>query len=272
MYKGKIVLIIAVTFLMTLSGIFSVKAQDAVKEKGGNAEDNMARVDAIRTAQMNSDGQIRIVARLGIGENESSLSKKRLEAARSYLVETRGLESDKLNLEQGEKADGLGRLEFYLDDALIDIILAERGENTSFTCCGNDVPKPESKAKNTTRSKVETQIIALEKQAWEEWKNGNKKFIENFVADDVFYVYPEGVMNKSQIVEGVGSCKFNNYSLEDFKFKMLDKNSALISYTANQDIVCNGSPAPKKIRSTSVYVKRKGKWLSTFYTETAEVK
>jgi hypothetical protein len=121
-------------------------------------------------------------------------------------------------------------------------------------------------------SKVERQIIALEKQAWEEWKNGNKKFVENFVADDVFYVYPEGVINKSQIVEGVGSCKFNSYSLEDFKFKMLDKDSALVSYTASQDIICNGSPAPKAVRSTSVYVKRKGKWLSTFYTETAEVK
>ncbi len=119
-------------------------------------------------------------------------------------------------------------------------------------------------------SKLEAEIIALEKQAWEEWKNGNKKFVENFVADDVFYVYPEGVANKSQIVEGVGSCKFNSYSLADFKFKMLDNNAALVSYIANQDIICDGKPEPKAVRSSSVYVKRNGKWLSTFYTETAE--
>lgn len=126
--------------------------------------------------------------------------------------------------------------------------------------------------KSAKDSKTEAEIIALEKQAWTEWEKGNKKFVENFVADDAFFVYPEGVINKSQIVEAVGGCKFNSYSLEDFKFKMLDKNAVLISYTANQDIICNGNPAPKAVRSTSVYVKRNGKWLNTFYTETAEIK
>lgn len=117
-------------------------------------------------------------------------------------------------------------------------------------------------------SSVETQIIALEKQAWEEWKNGNKKFVEGFVADDAFFVYADGVVNKSQIVEGVGNCDFNSYSLNDFRFQMLDKNSALVNYTAKQDIVCGGNPAPAKVRSTSVYVKKGGKWQNTFYTET----
>ncbi|MEZ5426780.1 MAG: Rid family hydrolase [Pyrinomonadaceae bacterium] len=118
-------------------------------------------------------------------------------------------------------------------------------------------------------SKVEAEIIALEKQAWAEWKNANRKFIEDYVADDAFFVYPEGVINKSQIIEAVGSCQFKSYSLEDFKVKILDKNAVLISYTANQNIICNGKPAPKTVRSTSVYVKRGGKWFSTFYTETA---
>ena len=123
------------------------------------------------------------------------------------------------------------------------------------------------KSKDTNNS-VETQIIALEKQAWEEWKNGNKKFVEGFVADDAFFVYADGVVNKSQIVEGVGSCDFNSYSLDEFRFQMLDKNSALVSYTAKQDIVCDGKAAPAEVRSTSVYVKKGGKWLNTFYTET----
>ena len=120
-------------------------------------------------------------------------------------------------------------------------------------------------------SKAEAEIIAFEKQAWTEWEKGNKKFVENYVADDAFFVYPEGVINKSQIVEAVGGCKFNSYSLDDFKVQMLDKNSALVSYTAKQDIVCGGKPAPELIRASSVYVKKGGKWLNSFYTEvTAE--
>jgi hypothetical protein len=116
---------------------------------------------------------------------------------------------------------------------------------------------------------VETEITALVKQAWAEWKKGNKKFAEDFVTDDAFYVFSDGVMNKTQIVEAVGSCQFKDYSLEDFRFKRLAEEAALISYTARQDIVCNGQAAPPAVRSTSVYVRRKGKWLNTFYTETA---
>jgi hypothetical protein len=126
---------------------------------------------------------------------------------------------------------------------------------------------PTAKKISDKKESVETQIIALEKQAWAEWKNGNKKFVENYLADDAFFVNAEGVINKAQIVAAVGSCQFNDYSLEGFAVKILDKNAVLVNYTANQDIVCNGEAAPKAVRSTTVYVKRKGKWLSTFYTE-----
>lgn len=115
------------------------------------------------------------------------------------------------------------------------------------------------------------EIIGLEKQAWEEWKKGNKSFIRGYLADDAFFVYADGVMNKTQILSGVGYCKFNDYSLQDFRVKMLDTNAALITYTANQDIVCDGEAAPNAVRSTSVYVRRNGKWQSTFYTETAGI-
>ena len=125
--------------------------------------------------------------------------------------------------------------------------------------------------KISKESTVEAQIIAFEKQAWEEWRNKNRKFVQNYVADDAFFVYPEGVINKTQIVEAVGNCEFKSYSLDDFKFLRLDKNSALVSYTAKQDIVCADKPAPKAVRSSSVYVKRGGKWLSVFYTEAAVV-
>jgi hypothetical protein len=125
--------------------------------------------------------------------------------------------------------------------------------------------------KVTKDAKIETQIIALEKQAWEAWKNKNRDFVQNYLSEEAFFVYGDGVSDKSQIVKGFGACEIKSYSLDDFKFLMLDKNSALISYTAVQDAACAGKIQPPKVRSSTVYVKRGGKWLCAFYTETPAV-
>ena len=76
-------------------------------------------------------------------------------------------------------------------------------------------------------SKVESQIIALEKQAWEAWKNKNRDFVQNYLSDEAFFVYGDGVTDKSQIVKGFGTCEIKSYALDEFKFLMLDKNSAI---------------------------------------------
>ena len=120
-------------------------------------------------------------------------------------------------------------------------------------------------------SSVESQIIKMEKQAWEEWKNKNRAFVQNYLSDDAFFVYGDGIVDKSQIVKAIGSCEFKSYLLDNFRFLMLDKNAALLTYTAAQNIACDGKTQPAMVRSTSVYVKRGGKWLNTFYMETPGV-
>jgi len=125
----------------------------------------------------------------------------------------------------------------------------------------------QKKMSNDKNSSVETQIIALEKQAWQEWSNKNTSFVQNFLADDAFYVYGDGVVDKKQIVDSIPTCDLKSFSLDNFKFRLLDKNSALLNYTAAQDATCYGKKQATKLRVTSVYVKRKGKWLNINYTE-----
>ena len=134
----------------------------------------------------------------------------------------------------------------------------------AISACSGVSGQVKSKAANES---FETQLIKMEKQAWEEWKNKNRSFVQNYLSEDAFFVYGDGIVDKSQIVKAVGSCEFKSYSLDNFKFQMLDKNAALLTYTAAQDIVCAGKTQPAMVRSTSVYVKRGGKWLSVFYTE-----
>ncbi len=122
--------------------------------------------------------------------------------------------------------------------------------------------------KMSENSKVETQIIALEKQAWQEWTNKNTSFVQNYLADDAFYVYADGIVDKAQIVKSIPTCDLKSFSLDNFTFRMLDKNSALLNYTAAQDATCYGKKQAANIRVSSVYVRRGGKWLSLSYMET----
>ncbi len=116
---------------------------------------------------------------------------------------------------------------------------------------------------------VGTQLIALEKQSWEEWKNKNGGFFQTLLTDEAVNVGVGGLSNKSQIVKSTNSdCEVKSFSVDNFKVIMLDKNVALLTYTAMQDGICGGRTIPAKVISSSVYVKRGGKWLNAFYQET----
>ena len=117
-------------------------------------------------------------------------------------------------------------------------------------------------------SKVETQIIALEKKGWEAWKNKDTAFIQGGMTDDGLVINSDGVSNKSQYLKDVAGCEIKSYSLDNFKVVMLDKNVALLTYTATQDGVCGGKTIPSKVRASANYVKRGGKWLWAMYMET----
>ncbi len=123
-----------------------------------------------------------------------------------------------------------------------------------------------SKASNNS---VDAQLIALEKQSWEEWKNKNGTFFQTLLTDEAVNVGVGGLSNKSQIVKSTTSdCEIKSFSVDNFKVVMLDKDAALLTYTAMQDGVCGGRTIPAKVFASSVYVKRGGKWLNAFYQET----
>ncbi len=130
--------------------------------------------------------------------------------------------------------------------------------------------KPPAQEKSVNRNNsVESQIIALEKAAWNAWKNKDSSWFQKNLADDALSVNSGGVFDKAQIIKGYSECDVKSYSLDDFKFRMLDKNVALITFTGNQNAVCGGEKNPTSVRVTSIYVKRDGKWLNSFYMETA---
>lgn len=112
--------------------------------------------------------------------------------------------------------------------------------------------------------------MALEKQSWEAWKRRDGKFFEGFLADDHVEVGMSGTATKAQIVGFVGSpiCAVKSYKVDKFELTMFDANTALLTYYAEQDTTCNGTPVPSPVWTSSLYVKRGGRWLNALYQQT----
>ncbi len=127
--------IISTLLLIALCAILSAYAQTTVKGDANAGELNSLELDVLANQLMDSDATIKIVARLGDGETDTSLNQTRLATARKYLIEMRGIDKAKVTFMEGESIKGEGRLEFYLDSELMLSSLAERGKDVRIGCC-----------------------------------------------------------------------------------------------------------------------------------------
>jgi hypothetical protein len=115
---------------------------------------------------------------------------------------------------------------------------------------------------------LKAQIIALDKQGWKAWKDNDPEWFQKNVTDGFLSISSDGVSNKAQVVEATPtSCKVKSYALDNFKFVRLDANTVLLSYSAKQDAVCDGKPAPAAIQVAVNYVRRGDRWLEAMYMQ-----
>src|SRR5215204_4533249 len=109
----------------------------------------------------------------------------------------------------------------------------------------------------------EANFMALERQAWDAFGKGDGKFFETFLVDEATVVGDYGASSKAESIKGISTkpCELKSYSFSNFKVIMLEKNTALATYEATQDAACAGQKSPSKVFGSTVYVKRKGKWM-----------
>jgi hypothetical protein len=119
---------------------------------------------------------------------------------------------------------------------------------------------------------LKADLVAMERKAWEAWKNKNADFFRTYLSDDAINNGREGVETKDQIVRGVATddCEVRSYSFDEgsFALRRIDADAAILTYKANQDYTCNGRVGPTPVWVSTVYVKRRGKWLNMLYQET----
>src|SRR6185312_2272645 len=116
----------------------------------------------------------------------------------------------------------------------------------------------------------ENSLKTKEQAGWQAWKDKDPKAFQDMIPDDVVNI-ADGTVDrgKQNILKNLSSgvCAVNSFSLSDFSFQWIDKDAVMMTYTAVQDVACNGKRQPGKVIASSLWVKKGGKWMSPFHQE-----
>ena len=124
-------------------------------------------------------------------------------------------------------------------------------------------------SKSSGNAKLEKHIIDLDRSGWEAWKNKDTAWFQRNTTEEYISITSDGISDKAQVIQStLTDCDVKSFSLDNFKFVMLDKKAVLLTYIATQDGECNGIKLSPKVQASVNYVKRNGKWLEAFYMET----
>ncbi len=130
------------------------------------------------------------------------------------------------------------------------------------------IPKPggnDVKFANT----MAQQIVAKEREGLEALKSGDLKTFGDLTADDAVFVDAAGPTGKAQVLKNVEGFKLADYTMDDVKFVPISPKSGLISYTTNERGISHGHEFAIQVYVSSVWAKRRNKWLCVFSQETA---
>lgn len=141
-------------FILTLSSIQAQDNQEAIPPD--NCEGNSYRLDGLRnqwkeSQLLNEKGVVILIARLGKGESNNQLNRRRLYTVSKYL----NIPAKSIITAQGEKTDGLGVVEIYINGALAESLTVRKCGDLRVGICDNDLadnkryqlPKPKRKIK-----------------------------------------------------------------------------------------------------------------------------
>ena len=118
---------------------------------------------------------------------------------------------------------------------------------------------------------AEKALEAKEKTGWQSWKDHTSKPLEEMTPQESINI-ADGMIakGKQQILQNIANpaCKVKSFSLSDFSYMWVDKETVLMTYTATQDATCSGKKQAEKVIASTLWQKKGGKWVSPFHQET----
>lgn len=125
-------------------------------------------------------------------------------------------------------------------------------------------------AKPVAAAPTKDALVALDKKAWEAFKNKDGKFFESFLADDFVGLDKKGErMKKAGVVKEISEhkCEVKSFSFSDEQMIPAGADAAILTYKATQDITCDGKKEPENVWVASVFVRSGSEWKGAYHNE-----
>ena len=126
-------------------------------------------------------------------------------------------------------------------------------------------------AQSPDTMKLREELMALEKGSWDFMRDRNYDGMKNFLGDDALLIFGDGNRyNKRQTLELMKDFALNSIAIEPtYAVRMLSPDVATLLYRVTYTSSVKGGPTQTVMTlSSSVYVRRDGKWWSVLYQET----
>ncbi|HEY6190303.1 MAG TPA: nuclear transport factor 2 family protein [Pyrinomonadaceae bacterium] len=127
---------------------------------------------------------------------------------------------------------------------------------------------PGNTASNKGKNSVEDMLIAREKEVWEMIRKKDIQGFSSALAEDQLYVTGDGVHTKAETVKSVAEGTLSDFSLDEWKVLMLDKDMALVTYKVSSKGTVNGQEVVSVTHESTIWAKRGGKWVAVFHQDT----
>ena len=119
--------------------------------------------------------------------------------------------------------------------------------------------------------KLRDELMELEKASWGYMRDKNYDGMKNFLADDGLLIFWDGTrFNKRQTLELMKDYKLDSLAIEPtYAVRMISADVATLLYRITYTSSVKGGPTQTVMTlSSSLYVRRDGKWWSVLYQET----
>ena len=126
-------------------------------------------------------------------------------------------------------------------------------------------------AQNPADERLLAELTALERASWEAALKDDKEFFRSYMAPDFKGFFADGtVAGREEFLRNMDDFHLVKYTMGKVTMMRINDDAVMVLYRAGFEGNHKGKPLAKSgIESSSLYVRRDGRWLEIFYQETA---
>jgi hypothetical protein len=110
-------------------------------------------------------------------------------------------------------------------------------------------------------------LIAAEKNAWQNIKDKKWDDFKKVFSSDFRGVYADGITKLDKEMTDVKTLDLKSYTLGDIDVVMIDKDAALLTYSATVEGTEGGKDASGKMNVASIWKKEGNDWRLVYHTD-----